>query len=102
VDVRVIESVSDARPAGSFAPETSVASDRIEPTWLQAGAFGQRSGAESLAGKLQQNSLEPVSVNDSGKLFRVWLGPFDSQWQMDTVIRRMVELGFERPHKVMP
>ena len=102
VEVRVIESDRNDRPPGSFAPETSVASDRIDPTWLQAGAFGQRSGARALADKLQDNALDPVSINDSGKLFRVWLGPYDSQWQLDTVIRRMVELGFECPHKVKP
>jgi rare lipoprotein A len=102
VEVRVLESERDDRPPGSFAPETSVAADRIEPTWLQAGAFGQRDGARDLADRLQQNALDPVSINDSGKLFRVWLGPYDSQWQLDTVIRQMVELGFERPHKVRP
>ena len=102
VDVRVIESNNRNRPAGSFAPNDSVASDRIDPTYLQAGAFGQRGGAESMAVKLERARLEPVSIRDGGKLFRVWLGPYDSQWQMDTVIRRMVELGFERPHKVKP
>ena len=100
VDVRVIESDRNSRPAGSFAPETSVASDSIEETWLQAGAFGSRDSAQRLAGQLENSGIEPVSIMEGDKLYRVWLGPYTSQWQMDTAIRRAVELGFERPHKV--
>lgn len=100
VDVRVIESGRKDRPAESWAPDDSVAADAIEETWLQAGAFGSRRGAEDLAAKLQHVDLLPVSIRESDKLYRVWLGPYVSQWALDSTIRRAVELGFERPHKV--
>ncbi len=78
-----------------------LADNRNEPdTWLQAGAYGQRSGAEALASRLERADLKPVSIRDSGNLFRVWLGPFDSGIEIDSVIRRAIELGFERPHRV--
>ncbi|MEJ8566940.1 septal ring lytic transglycosylase RlpA family protein [Elongatibacter sediminis] len=69
-------------------------------TYLQAGAFGQRAGAEALVGRLKRASLQPVTIDDGGNLFRVWLGPFDSTVEIERVIQRAIELGFERPHRV--
>jgi rare lipoprotein A len=70
-------------------------------TFLQAGAFGRRSGAENLASRLTRADLQPVSINDGGNLFRVWLGPFDSTVEIERVIQRAIELGFDRPHRVI-
>jgi rare lipoprotein A len=70
-------------------------------TWLQAGAYGHRAGAEELASRLAQADLEPVSIHDGGNLFRVWLGPFDSTSEVERVIERVIELGLERPHRVI-
>jgi len=69
-------------------------------TWLQAGAFSRRDGAEQLAGRLRRADLEPVSIHDSGDLFRVWLGPYGSDAEAAAVIDQAIELGFERPHRV--
>jgi rare lipoprotein A len=69
-------------------------------TWLQAGAFGQRAGAEELAERLARADLKPVSIRNGGKLFLVWLGPYDSNLEINAVTQRAIELGFERPHKV--
>lgn len=74
--------------------------DAGEATWLQAGAYGRREGAEELAGRLRRADLAPVSINDSGSLFRVWLGPYGSYAEAESVIRKAIELGFERPHTV--
>ena len=71
-----------------------------EATWLQAGAYGRREGAEELAGRLRQADLAPVSINDSDNLFRVWLGPYGSYAEAESVILKAIELGFERPHRV--
>jgi rare lipoprotein A len=70
-------------------------------TWLQAGAYGRRARAEELASRLAQADLEPVSIHDGGNLFRVWLGPFDSTSEVERVIERLIELGLERPHRVI-
>lgn len=69
-------------------------------TWLQAGAFQQRAGAEELARRLERANLKPVSIRNADEMFRVWLGPFDSSAEIERVIQRAIELGFERPHRV--
>jgi rare lipoprotein A len=69
-------------------------------TFLQVGAFGQRSTAENLAGKMMAAQLKPVSVNKSRGLYKVWIGPYASESEIEATRRRVVELGYERPHKV--
>jgi rare lipoprotein A len=69
-------------------------------TWLQAGAFGQRDGAEELASRLARADLKPVTIHNGGRLFHVWLGPYVSNHEIERVIQRAIELGFERPHRV--
>jgi rare lipoprotein A len=71
-------------------------------TWLQAGAYGSRDGARDLAERLERADLKPISINDGSDLFRVWLGPYDSTAEAESIIQRAVELGFERPHRVKP
>lgn len=74
----------------------------VAQTWLQAGAYGSRDGATELAQRLERADLRPISINDGSDLFRVWLGPYDSQAEAESIIQRAVELGFERPHRVKP
>ncbi len=69
-------------------------------TWLQAGAFGKRKGAEELVSELTRANLKPASIHSGDHLFRVWLGPYTSKLEIEAVIQRAIELGFERPHKV--
>ena len=69
-------------------------------TYLQMGAYNERSGAEEMARRLDSFDLRPVSIADGDDLYRVWLGPYDSVSEVDKVIQRTVDLGFERPHKV--
>jgi rare lipoprotein A len=90
VDVRVINT-------GTMAAEST---DTHGDIWLQAGAFSQKSGAKDLARKLEKADLQPVSVEKGGKLSRVWLGPYNNSVEIEAVIQKVIELGFERPHKV--
>jgi len=94
VEVRAID-VGHTETVAAAAPPP-----REGDTWLQAGAFSRREGAEDLAGRLRGARLEPVSINDSGGLFRVWLGPFGSAAEVESVINKAIELGFERPNRV--
>jgi len=92
VEVRVIDTSS---------MKVATAGQADEPdTWLQAGAYGQRGGAEALAARLAQADLKPVSIHNGDNLYRVWLGPYNSSLEINAVIQRAVELGFDRPHKV--
>jgi len=99
VDVRVIDVSGERLSAANTSTSTSPTSDAAG-TWLQAGAYGNRDGAEKLAGQLERASLKPVSIHDVGELFRVWLGPYSSHAEVESVINRAIELGFERPHRV--
>jgi rare lipoprotein A len=99
VDVRVIDVSADA-PAVSYSADTGSKGTGTEGTWLQAGAYGKREGAEQLAEQLEQASLNPVSIHDIGDLFRVWLGPYGNAAEVESVISRAIELGFDRPHRV--
>jgi len=99
VDVRVIDVSGDTPVVAYNAADSSLSADAAG-TWLQVGAYGQREGAEQLAGRLKRASLSPVSIHDVGDLFRVWLGPYSSTAEVESIISRAIELGFERPHRV--
>ena len=107
VDVRVIDvsaagatTTSPVSATGATTASTVTGSVEEAGTWLQAGAYGRREGAEKLAGQLEQAELIPVSIHQLDELFRVWLGPFTSNSEVESVIARAIELGFERPHRI--
>jgi rare lipoprotein A len=90
VAVRAIDVDHPERPAVKVA----------DGTFLQVGAFGKRVAAEDLAGQMMAAQLKPVSVQKSQGLYKVWIGPYASEAEIEATTRRVVELGFERPHKV--
>lgn len=90
VDVRVIDT---KRPQPSAVKVA-------DGTFLQVGAFSKRRTAEDLAGKMLAAQLKPVSVQKSRGLYKVWIGPYASEAEIEASRRRVVELGYERPHKV--
>lgn len=90
IDVRAID-VESSKPA---------AVKLADGTFLQVGAFGKRKTAEELAGKMMAAQLKPVSVQKSRGLYKVWIGPYASESEIEATKRRVVELGYERPHKV--
>ena len=69
-------------------------------TFLQVGAFGNRDAAEQLAGRMMQEHLQPVSIQQASGLYKVWIGPYLDDADIELAANRIVELGFERPHKV--
>ena len=90
VDVRAIDTVA-SRPAA-----VKVA----DGTFLQVGAFSKRKTAENLAGKMVAAQLKPVTVQKSKGLYKVWIGPYATESEIEASARRVVELGYERPHRV--
>ena len=69
-------------------------------TFLQVGAFSKRKTADDLAGKMLAAQLKPVSVQKGQGLYKVWIGPSASEAEIVASMQRVVELGYERPHKV--
>ena len=94
VELRVID------VEGATTEQAALQASDIPGTWLQAGAFSRRTGAEELARNLEKAKLLPVSIQQFDDLFRVWLGPYTSGKEVESVIGRAIELGFERPHTV--
>ena len=99
VDVRVID-VSGEEPVVSTTAYPAPATAYDDEILLQAGAYGKRHGAEQLTVQLKRAGIQPVSIKRADGLFRVWLGPYNSQSVVESVINQVVELGFERPHRV--
>ncbi len=90
VDVRAIDVETRRRSSVKIA----------DGTFLQVGAFKKRKAANKLAGKLLAAHLKPVSVQKSRGLYKVWIGPYASKTEIEFGVRRVVELGYERPHTV--
>lgn len=90
VDVRAIDTAS-------FKPAAVKVADG---TFLQVGAFSKRKAAENLAGKMMAAQLKPVTVQKSKGLYKVWIGPYATESEIEASARRVVELGYERPHRV--
>ena len=92
VEVRAInfDTPAPTRPAVKIA----------DGTFLQVGAFGNRDTAEQLAGQMMAAKLQPVSVQQGGGLFKVWIGPYKQESDIELAVNRLIELGFERPHRV--
>jgi rare lipoprotein A len=67
--------------------------------YAQAGAFGSRENAESLAGRLRAAGIEGVTVTEAtasgGPLFRVRAGPAASLPDFDRLVERMLAAGAE-------
>jgi rare lipoprotein A len=90
IDVRALDVKTSKRASVKVA----------DGTFLQVGAFSKRKTADDLAGRMLVAQLKPVSVQKSRGLYKVWIGPYASEEEIETSIRRVVELGYERPHKV--
>ena len=90
IDVRAIDVKSSKRPVVKVD----------DGTFLQVGAFSKRKTANDLAGKMMAAQLKPVTVKKSRGLYKVWIGPYASEAEIEASMYRVVELGYERPHRV--
>ncbi|MEQ3725157.1 septal ring lytic transglycosylase RlpA family protein [Alcanivorax sp.] len=71
--------------------------------FLQAGAFQDRSSAKRLQQELiNQLGVETRILNPNGDLFRVWIGPYESNQQRQQVRETVAGAGFDRPMPVSP
>mgnify|MGYP001099389940 CR=1 FL=1 len=96
--------IADARPpAGRQAePPTRTAAARSEPSAAttgtfaaQAGAFRDRSGAETLAAQLRRAGFEPRLVRVPGSsLVHVRVGRFSNAAEADALVARLRAAGF--------
>ena len=69
-------------------------------TYLQVGAFSQKSSAKSLEDSLQDAGVRKVDVKRSDGFHKVLVGPFKRADDLNEASDRIVELGYERPHRV--
>ncbi len=91
----------EVRAIGFGKAQTSSPAVKIaDGTFLQVGAFGNRGAAEQLAGQMMEERLQPVSIQQGSELFKVWIGPYQHESDIEFAVNRLIELGFDRPHKV--
>jgi len=90
VEVRAIDVKSSRKSSVKVA----------DGTFLQVGAFSKRETADDLAGKMMAAQLKPVSVQKSRGLYKVWIGPYATEAELEASSSRVVDLGYERPHVV--
>jgi len=101
VEVRVIDTSNMPQATASELRVASVTGGD-ETVFLQMGAYGQIDGAEELVGRLEGVDLKPASIHEGNSMYRVWIGPYTTAREVDAMIQRAIELGFERPHRVKP
>lgn len=90
VEVRALDVGNNARVSAKLP----------DGTFLQVGAFSSKKTAKEMAGKMTAAHLNPVSVKRNKGLYKVWIGPYATEWEIEASVRRVVELGYDRPHKV--
>lgn len=69
------------------------------PLWVQAGAFASEANARLLLHRLEglsglQGRIRPLEQL-SGRIYRVWLGPVSSEWQLQQLTKKLPEWGIE-------
>ncbi len=69
-------------------------------TWLQVGAFSQKDSAKRVEDHLRDKGVRGIDIDRDGGLYKVLVGPFDRAGDLARMADRVVELGYERPHKV--
>ncbi len=69
-------------------------------TYLQVGAFSQKSSAKRLEDSLQDAGISRVDVKRSDGFHKVLVGPFKRADDINEAADRIVELGYDRPHRV--
>lgn len=69
-------------------------------TYLQVGAFSQKSSAQRLEGSLQDAGVSKVDVKRSDGFHKVLVGPFKRAGDLNRAADQIVELGHDRPHRV--
>jgi len=101
VELQVIDT-SKMPPATASELKVPGITGGEETVFLQMGAFSEENSAEELVGRLEGVDLKPASIRKGDKVYRVRLGPYTTAREVDSVIQRAIELGFERPHRVRP
>lgn len=97
---------ASAAASASRAPKLAAVSTR--PVYLQVGAFGSRGNAEQLQTQLTKAVDQPVLVRvpngDAANvpLYKVQVGPLNSESDADALGRRLTALGIDSPVVVIP
>lgn len=64
--------------------------------YVQVGAFAQATNAETLRRRLERDAFRRVAVTSSGdRLYRVRIGPVATVGEVDELVRRAEDMGYE-------
>lgn len=93
------------KPAAQPADKVASTADASKPNlYLQVGAFGDPGNAERLRRRLVANLPDVVSVQRTSAgepaLYKVRIGPLDSEGEAKAISARLVRLGVEEPRRI--
>ena len=93
------------KPAAQAADTVASAADASKPNlYLQVGAFGDPGNAERLRRRLVADLPDVVSVQRTSAgepaLYKVRIGPLDSEGEAKAISARLVRLGVEEPRRI--
>ncbi|MBK1716227.1 septal ring lytic transglycosylase RlpA family protein [Thiocystis violacea] len=101
------EKTSSARaPSAARTPSPRIVADRAEsPIYLQVGAFGEPGNAERLRSRLMaEHRRDDIRIVEPGVagagLYKVRIGPLDSERDAERLSRQLATLGVEAPRRV--
>ena len=87
-------------------PEPDAADTESVPTpkglYLQAGAFSDKSRARNRVSRLVEHISAPVALRPGDDIYRVWVGPFDSEPARSQIRRSLEAAGFGELLAVTP
>jgi cell division protein FtsN len=96
---RAVETVQDRAPSIVASADPSKAAKGADKFWLQAGSFSTESDAENLKARLAfagwEASVQQGLLPDKVIRFRVRLGPYDNQDEMQRIKGELGKRGFE-------
>ena len=96
---RAVEAVPERAPAVVASVDPSKAAKGGEKFWLQTGSFSTESDAENLKARLAfagwEASVQQGLLPDKVVRFRVRLGPYDNQDEMQRIKNELGKRGFE-------
>ena len=90
VTIEAIDPTSNARSSNKN-PSTRSGKPTPVPSgsYLQAGAFENNKAAATLANQILMTLARPVIIKKSDQTFKVWVGPFSSDQELQTVKERL-------------
>lgn len=93
---------SQNEPLQQASATAADAPEKQKQLYLQVGAFSKQQSARNVVVDLVTRFAFPVAVHPGNDIFRVWVGPFNSDQARQRAERELANAGFNDPVRVGP